>query len=85
MSCGHYLVPMLAAAALWVQSRFSMRAQSFSVPLVETVARSTGRNTGSRTINISSVPYADEEMQSDDRTPRASFLSSRSCWVQHRS
>ena len=31
-------------------------------------------NTGSRTISISSVPYAEDEMQSLDSTPSAAFL-----------
>jgi hypothetical protein len=33
-------------------------------------------NTASRMISISSVPYADDEMQSDDSTPRAVFFDS---------
>ena len=33
---------------------------------------------GSSTMSISSEPYAEEEMQSEDSTPRASGLDSRS-------
>jgi hypothetical protein len=35
-------------------------------------------NAGRRTISISSVPYADDEMQSDESTPRARNLLNRS-------
>ncbi len=36
-------------------------------------------NVGSRTSRISSLPYAEEEMQSLESTPSASFLESFSC------
>ena len=34
---------------------------------------------GSRMSSISSLPYADDEMQSDDRTPSARNFERRSC------